>query len=472
MSLLSLRIKKLHFVGIGGIGMSGIAEVMKAMGYDVTGSDLAKSEITDRLETLGIPIVEGHAEENVRDVDVVVISSAVDQANPEVIAARTRAIPVIRRAEMLGELMRLKFSVGVCGTHGKTTTTSMIGHILAVAGYDPTLIIGGRLISIETNAQLGESDYLVAEADEYDRSFLELFPSLAVATNLEPEHLDCYRDFRDLSDSFAAFLNRVPFYGTVIYNADDPGLRAVIPDVKRPLLPWGFTEHARVRGRNRSHRPKGGSFEFTIDEENLGRIELNIPGAHNLENALAAAACAWDMQVPVEIIQQALASFTGVGRRFEVKGVASGVTVVDDYAHHPTEVAAALATGKAYASGRLIIVFQPHLYSRTRFFYRQFAEALAEADEVILAAIYPSREAPIPGIDSGLILDVLKRLPGVKAWYEPEFQRIPQLVAERARSEDVVMTIGAGSIYRLGPLILEAIGKRQPAANMHGEVQS
>jgi len=472
MSLLSLRIKKLHFVGIGGIGMSGIAEVMKAMGYEVTGSDLAKSEITDRLESLDIPIVEGHAEENVHQVDVVVISSAVDQTNPEVIAARKRSIPVIRRAEMLGELMRLKFSVGVCGTHGKTTTTSMIGHILAEAGYDPTLIIGGRLISIETNAQLGESDYLVAEADEYDRSFLELFPSLAVATNLEPEHLDCYRDFRDLSDSFAAFLNRVPFYGTVIYNADDPGLRAVVPDVKRPLLPWGFTEHARVRGLNRSSQARGGSFEFSVDEKVLGTIKLNVPGAHNLENALAAAVCAWDMKVPFDVIQRALASFAGVVRRFEVKGIVDGVTVIDDYAHHPTEVAAALATGKAYADGRLIVVFQPHLYSRTRYFYRQFAGALADADEVILAAIYPSREAPIPGIDSGLILDVVNSQGLTRASYEPELSRIPQLAAGRARAGDVVMTIGAGSVYRLGPQILEEIGKRKSAANTRGEVQS
>jgi len=351
MSLLSLRIKKLHFVGIGGIGMSGIAEVMKAMGYEVTGSDLAKTEITDHLEDVGIPVVEGHAAGNVADVDVVVISSAVNNTNPEVLAARERLIPVIRRAEMLGELMRLKFSIGVCGTHGKTTTTSMLGHILAVAGYDPTLIVGGRLISIETNAKLGQSDYLVAEADEYDRSFLDLFPSLAVATNLEPEHLDCYRDFRDLSDSFAAFLNRVPFYGTVVYNADCPGLRAIIPDVKRPLLPFGFGTYARIRGVNKKSEGRSGSFDFAVEDKVLGTIQSNIPGAHNLENALAAGACAWDAKVPFAVIQKALASFSGVVRRFEIKGVANGVTVVDDYAHHPTEVRAALNTGKAYAKG-------------------------------------------------------------------------------------------------------------------------
>ncbi len=472
MSLLSLRIKKLHFVGIGGIGMSGIAEVMKAMGYEVTGSDLAKSEITDRLEKLGIPIAEGHTEVNVKDVDVVVISSAVDQTNPEVVAARERSIPVIRRAEMLGELMRLKFSVGVCGTHGKTTTTSMIGHILAVAGYDPTLIVGGRLVSLETGAQLGQSEYLIAEADEYDRSFLDLFPSLAVAMNLEPEHLDCYHDFRDLSDSFAAFLNRVPFYGTVIYNVDCPGLRAVIPDVKRPLLGFGFAKHARVRGMNRRSERGGGSFDFCVDGEVLGRIHLNIPGAHNLEDALAAAACAWDLKVPFEVIQKALASFAGVERRFEIIGTSAGVTVVDDYAHHPTEVQAALATGKAYTGGRVVVVFQPHLYSRTRFFYREFAAALSAADEVILAEIYPSREEPVVGVDSGLILDVLKKQGFAHARYEPEMARIPEMVARLVKRDDLVMTVGAGSVYRLAPQILDAIGKRQQATHKQGKVIS
>ena len=450
--------------------MSGIAEVMKAMGYEVTGSDLAKTEITDRLEQLGIPVAEGHSEANVHEVDVVVISSAVDQTNPEVAAARKRSIPVIRRAEMLGELMRLKFSIGICGTHGKTTTTSMIGQILAVAKCDPTLIIGGRLISIETNAQLGQSEYLVAEADEYDRSFLELFPSLAVATNLEPEHLDCYRDFRDLSDSFAAFLNRVPFYGTVIYNADCPGLRAVIPDVKRPLLAYGFTEHAHVRGVNKHSGRRGGSFEFMVDGQNLGTIQVNIPGAHNLENALAAASCAWDLDLPFGTIQEALASFTGVVRRFEIKGAAAGVTVVDDYAHHPTEVRAALTTGKAYAEGRLIVVFQPHLFSRTRYFYREFAAALTIADEVVLAKIYPSREHPVPGIDSGLILDVMKANGYTSARYEADLARIPELVAQLAQPGDLVMTVGAGSVYRLAPQILETIGRGQPTARRQGSV--
>jgi UDP-N-acetylmuramate--alanine ligase len=464
MSLLSLRIKKLHFVGIGGIGMSGIAEVMRAMGYEVTGSDLAKTEITDHLEDVGIPIVEGHAGANVADVDVVVISSAVEQTNPEIIAARERLIPVIRRAEMLGELMRLKFSVGVCGTHGKTTTTSMLGHIMAIAGYDPTLIVGGRLISIKTNAQLGQSDYLVAEADEYDRSFLDLFPSLAVATNLEPEHLDCYRDFRDLCDSFAMFLNRVPFYGTVIYNADCPGLRAVIPDVKRPLLPFGFGEYAGVRGLNKKCESHGGSFDFAIENKVLGTVRLNVPGEHNLENALAAATCAWDVKIPFAVIQEALASFSGVVRRFEVKGTVAGVTVVDDYAHHPTEVRAALATGKEYTGGRLVAVFQPHLYSRTRFFYREFALALEIADEIILAEIYPSREEPVPGVDSGLILDVLNKRENVKACYEPEFSRIPSMVAGRVKPGDLVMTIGAGSVYRLAPQILKALEDRKPAS--------
>jgi UDP-N-acetylmuramate--alanine ligase len=451
------RVKRLHFVGIGGAGMSGLAEILQAMGFAITGSDLAESETIDHLRALGINVQIGHDPSHIADADVVVISSAVIGNNPEVVAAHAAAIPVIRRAEMLGELMRLKFSIGIAGTHGKTTTTSMVGHILMQAGLDPTVIVGGRLISLDANAQLGQSEYLVAEADEYDHSFLCLHPTIALATNLEEDHLDCYDDLADLQRNFAEFFSRVPFYGSVLTNVDSPALAELSGDINRRHRTFGFDEGADVRAQNLTIKARSSSFDLLCDGRNLGCIEVMLPGRHNAENALAACAVALELEIGFDAIHDGLKSFTGVGRRFEFLGEEAGVSVVDDYGHHPTEVRAALAAGRAWndSKGRLIAVFQPHLYSRTQTFYREFAEALASADGVILAPIYAAREEPMPGVESDLIA---RAMPAGKATLGCRVVKgltdIPAAVCAMAKPGDLVMTIGAGSIYRSGPQIL------------------
>ncbi|MEW5700795.1 MAG: UDP-N-acetylmuramate--L-alanine ligase [Candidatus Zixiibacteriota bacterium] len=451
------RVKRLHFVGIGGAGMSGIAEILAATGFVVSGSDLAESETTMHLRSLGIPCAIGHDPGHIAGADVVVISSAVGEDNPEARAARAAHIPVIRRAEMLGELMRLKFSIGIAGTHGKTTTTSMIGHILTRAGFDPTIIVGGRLVNLDANAQLGQSQYLVAEADEYDHSFLVLHPTVALATNLEEDHLDCYADLADLQENFLMFFQRVPFYGTVLTNALSPALAAIAPRINRRHRAYGVGGPADVVAAALSVSARSSRFELVCDGANLGVIDVPLPGRHNAENALAACAVALELEVPFTAIHEALASFTSVGRRFEIKGSVGDITVVDDYAHHPTELRAALTAGRAWleGKGRLLVIFQPHLYSRTQHFQHQFASALSLADGVILAPIYAAREQPIPGVTSQLIAAPLahETFP-LGCIVADRLETIPERVAERARPGDLVMTIGAGSIYRTGPEIL------------------
>lgn len=451
------KVKSLHFVGIGGAGMSGIAEILNATGFQITGSDMADSETIDHLRTLGIRIAIGHDASHVAGADVVVISSAVTGENPEVRAAHEKGIPVIRRAEMLGELMRLKFSIGIAGTHGKTTTTSMIGHILHHAGMDPTVIVGGRLISIDANAQLGQSEYLVAEADEYDHSFLSLHPTIAIATNLEEDHLDCYRDLADLQDNFVEFFARVPFYGTVFTNTDSPALRQIAARIRRRHRTFGFGVDADVRGDMLTLAPRAGAFDLWSGGRKLARLEVNLPGRHNAENALAATAVALELDIPIATIAEAVRSFTGVGRRFEVLGETSGITVVDDYAHHPTELNAALTAGKRWldGAGRLIAIFQPHLYSRTRDFHSAFARALSAADGVVLAPIYPAREQPMPGVTSSLIGDgIPKGSVALGSHVAERLDDVIDLALAMARPGDLIMTIGAGSVYRCGPQIL------------------
>ncbi len=454
------RVKRLHFVGIGGAGMSGIAEVLTAMGFVITGSDMADSETIGHLRHLGIPIHIGHAALNIVGADVVVISSAITRDNPEVQAAQHSGIPVIRRAEMLGELMRLKFSIGVAGTHGKTTTTSMIGHILMRAGLDPTVIVGGRVISLDANAQVGQGEYLVAEADEYDHSFLVLHPTIALATNLEEDHLDCYTGLADLQDNFVQFFARVPFYGAVLTNIDSPALSTLGPRINRRHRTYGFTPEANIRAEGMKLTKRGGRFDLWCDGERLGEIEINLPGRHNVENALAASAVALEIEIPFDVLREALATFTGVGRRFELIGTQGGVTVVDDYGHHPTEVRAALAAGRVWleGKGRLVAIFQPHLYSRTRDFYREFAQALSHADGVILAPIYPAREQPMPGVTSSLIGDALTGhdMP-LGRHVTQQLDDVVPLAVQMAQPGDLVMTIGAGSIYRMAPKILSRL---------------
>lgn len=440
--------------------MSGIAEILRASGYTITGSDLAESETTDHLRRLGIPVVIGHEASSIIGADVIVISSAVGEDNPEVQAARASRMPVIRRAEMLGELMRLKFSIGIAGTHGKTTTTSMIGHILTKAGLDPTVIVGGRLINLDANAQLGRSEYLVAEADEYDHSFLALHPTVAIATNLEEDHLDCYRDLADLQDNFLQFFKRVPFYGTVLTNANSPALAAIEPRIERPHRTYGTEIQANVIADKLIVRARDSQFELICDGKLCGTVHVPLPGRHNAENALAACAVGLELEIPFAHLRDGIATFTGVGRRFEIKGEVNGITVVDDYGHHPTEVRAALAAGRNWldGKGRLIAIFQPHLFSRTRDFHAQFADALAQADGIILAPIYPAREKPMPGVTSQLIAQHLKdKRFKLGCVTPPDLNACVDATIDWARSGDLVMTIGAGSVYRIGPEILDKL---------------
>lgn len=440
--------------------MSGIAEILRASGYTITGSDLAESEVTDHMRRLGIPVVIGHEASSIIGADVIVISSAVGEDNPEVQAARASRMPVIRRAEMLGELMRLKFSIGIAGTHGKTTTTSMIGHILTKAGLDPTVIVGGRLINLDANAQLGRSEYLVAEADEYDHSFLALHPTVAIATNLEEDHLDCYKDLADLQDNFLQFFKRVPFYGTVLTNANSPALAAIESRIERPHRTYGTEIQANVIADKLTVRARDSQFELICDGKLCGTVHVPLPGRHNAENALAACAVGLELEIPFAHLRDGIATFTGVGRRFEIKGEVNGITVVDDYGHHPTEVRAALAAGRNWLDGKgqLIAIFQPHLFSRTRDFHAQFADALAQADGIVLAPIYPAREKPMPGVTSQLIAQHLKgKRFKLGCVTPPDLNACIDATIDWAQAGDLIMTIGAGSVYRIGPEILDKL---------------
>ncbi len=457
--LRSAGLERVHFVGIGGAGMSGIAEILLNYELKVSGSDLERSETTERLAALGARIAIGHSAGNIDRADLVVISSAVPAANEEVAAARRRGVPVVRRAQMLAELMRLKYGVAVAGTHGKTTTTSLIGTVLTDAGLDPTVIVGGRLRVSGTGARYGSSDYLVAEADEFDRSFLDLAPVIAVITNIDLDHLDTYRDLADIQDAFARFAGRVPFFGQVIACADDANVRDLLPRLAdRRIVTYGFDQGADLRALEVSATGAGVRFEVADAQfGTLGVLELPMPGRHNVLNALAAVAAARAVGLDFEATARALSRFRGVHRRFERVGQWRGATVIDDYAHHPTEVEATLRAarevldpgGNGARTVRIHAVFQPHLFSRTRDLADDFGRALLLADNVLVADIYPSRERPIPGVDAGLVVAAASRaghrsVSGCGPW---------QAAADRLRSEvgdgDLVLTLGAGDIYRL-----------------------
>lgn len=451
------KIKKLHFVGIGGIGMCGIAEVLHNQGYVVSGSDLALTEVTDHLQGLGIKVYEGHRAENINSADCVVNSSAVHDDNPEIIEARRRKIPVIRRAEMLGELMRLKFGVGVAGTHGKTTTTSMLGHIFVEAGLDPTVMVGGRVISFETTVKLGKGDLLIAEADEYDRSFLNLTPSVAVLTTLEADHLDYYKDLDEIKVAFTQFANKVPFYGTIHLNLDDSNLVSLIPSLIRPIRTFGLKAQADTRADNVQQTGTVTKFDVYHHGKHLGNVTLPKPGVFNVKNALAAISVALESELSFATIKKALENFRGVNRRFDLIGEKNGIKVYDDYAHHPTEIEVTLQAARIAFKNRIIVVFQPHLFSRTRDFYQEFAKSLLTSDMLILAKIYPARELPIEGVTAKLISDACEQFGHKNVRHFDNVNEIPQYVASFALPGDVVFTIGAGDIYKTAPKILEAI---------------
>ena len=449
-----LRLRRLHFVGAGGVGMSGIAEILlQATPLEISGCDLAKSENTARLEKLGARIATGHDPAHVDGADLLVISSAVAESNDEVAAARAKGVPVIRRAEMLGEIMRLKQGVAVAGTHGKTTTTSLTGMVLTEAGFDPTIVVGGQVHILGTNARLGQGEYLVAEADEYDRSFLELTPVVAVITNVEADHLDTYRDLPDILDAFASFANRVPFYGSVVVCVDDPGARSLVPRIKRRVVTYGQSHDASLQARETRLEAGGTTFDvFDASQGTLGTARLKLPGRHNVLNALAAIAVGRELSIPFETIAQALAGFTGVVRRFERKGERSGVLVVDDYAHHPTEISATLqAARQVYPDRRLVALFQPHLFSRTRDFSEEFGRALAAADASVVMDVYPSREKPIPGVTGALVADAAKRAKGSDViTYVSDKKEVVGCLERTLIPGDLLVTLGAGDVVRFG----------------------
>ena len=453
------RTRRVHFVGIGGIGMSGIAELLVNLGYTVSGSDSRRSETTDRMMELGMRVIIGHAAENIGDADVVVTSSAVAQDNPEVMAARANKVPVVPRAEMLAELMRLRTGIAIAGAHGKTTTTSMVALLLEKGGLDPTAVIGGRLSAFGSNARLGSSQYMVAEADESDRSFLMLSPTFAVITNLDREHMENYGTFENLVDAFVTFGNKVPFYGAVVACADDPAVAAMVPRLSRRVITYGFSETADVRGEGAVSDGRTARCMVRILEAGQARrheLTLGVAGLHNLLNALAAVAIGCELGVPFDRIATALREFHGADRRYQLRGVVSGITVVDDYGHHPTEVAAVLRTAREGAPKRLVTVFQPHRYTRTRDLMPEFGPALGLADVVVLTDIYAAGESPIPGITldalAAHVREHVKELVVV-----PQVSEVPGRVAMLAHEGDLIVTLGAGSIGLVADRILAAL---------------
>ena len=458
------KTRRIHFVGVGGIGMSGIAELLANLGYVVSGSDARRSAVTDRLESLGVTVRVGHGAANVGGADVVVYSSAVRPDNPEVAEATRRRIPVIPRAEMLAELMRLRFGIAVAGAHGKTSTTSMVALVLERAGLDPTAVIGGRLSAFGSNARLGRGEYMVAEADESDRSFLKLSPSIAVVTNIDREHMDAYGSFADLQQAFIDFANKVPFYGAVVACADDAELSRVMPKFKRRVISYGIDSAeaglaaigVTLEGYGSrctvEHRERRGGAGSTT----LGELTLAVPGRHSILNALAAVAVGLELDVPFAKIAGALAEFRGAERRFEQRGVINGITVVDDYGHHPTEIAAVLAAARAGKPKRIVVAFQPHRYTRTRDLMDEFGAALATADEVVLTGIYAASEEPLPGITIEALAGTVNQRRSSPVHLVAKLEDMAARVADIARPGDLVITLGAGSIASLaGQLVAE-----------------
>ncbi len=448
------KYKRVHFVGIGGSGMSGIAEVLHNMGFEVSGSDIAKKDTTKHLENLGIRVFYGHSPENVRGAQLVVLSSAITEDNPEVQEAHRLGIPVIPRAEMLAELMRVKFSIAVSGAHGKTTTTSMIAQVLAEAGLDPTVVIGGKLKGVGSGARLGQSEYLVAEADESDKSFLKLLPTIAVITNIDREHLEAYGSLLALKHAFADFASRVPFYGAAVVNLDDPNVQEILPEIRRRVVTYGFSRQADFSARDVVLEDLGSRFEVYKGEEKLAEVSLRVPGEHNVLNALAAFAVAWELEIPPEVAAKGLGEFRGVERRFEVKGERDGVVVVDDYGHHPTEIKATLRAARQWWSGRIVVVFQPHRYTRTRDLWRDFGPAFHQADELLILPIYPAGEEPIPGVSAELILEAVRSSGHRSARLVSSREEALEVLKGILKPGDMLLTLGAGDVWKVGEAFL------------------
>jgi UDP-N-acetylmuramate--alanine ligase len=452
--------QRLHFVGIGGIGMSGIAEILLNLGYAVSGSDLALSNVTRRLQQQGATVYQGHAAAHVQGADVVVISSAVQPDNIEVLTARAQHIPVIPRAEMLAELMRMKYGVAIAGTHGKTTTTSLVATILAYGGLDPTVLIGGRLNSLGSNAKLGQGEYLVAEADESDGSFLLLSPTISVVTTVDAEHLDFYGDLAAVQRAFAQFINKVPFYGCSIICLDQPHIRSLVPQIRRRCITYGLTSQGDYMARDLRLAGLRSHFEVFRTGERLGQFSLNLPGTHNVANALAAIAVGVELDIPLAAIAQALEEFSGVHRRFDRRGIRDGITVVDDYGHHPEEIRQTLRAAKAvWPEARLVVVFQPHRYTRTHLLLQEFCAAFHDADALVLLNIYAAGETPLPGVTTGLLYEGLISQGQREVYYLRECAEVVPFLRRYLRANDILLTLGAGDVWQVGEAFLHATGE-------------
>jgi len=475
------KIQRIHFVGIGGIGMSGIAEVLLNLGYRVSGSDLKSSAVTQRLASLGAITFEGHRADNIAGAEVVVTSSAIAAENPEVTEAHKLHIPVIQRAEMLAELMRLKYGIAIAGMHGKTTTTSMVAAVLAAGGLDPTVVVGGRVDAMGSNARLGKSQYLVAEADESDRSFLKLSPILSVVTNIDREHMDCYRNMRDVKKTFLEFMDRVPFYGMIVACNDDPLLRRLLPDVQRRTVTYGtrrgsdFLIKIAEAGTGQTGKSQNShfsqnrgevghplnSFHVSYRKQNLGEFTLHVPGVHNVLNATAAIAVGVGLDVSVEAIRTALDQFRGVDRRFQLRGRAAGVSVIDDYGHHPTEIKATLAAARQCGFRKIHVIFQPHRYTRTRDLLDEFTTAFGDADSLYVLDIYAASEKPIEGITGEALAQRIREKSGKHVQYASSVAEAVTSAVASAEDGDMILTLGAGSVSQFGPMILDQLKARE-----------
>ncbi len=447
---------KMHFLGIGGIGMSGIAEILINLGYEISGSDIKKSEITKKLKSMGAEIYKGHSASNIKDYNVVVTSTAISSDNPEIIEAKIKGIPIIHRSEMLAELVRLKHGIGVAGTHGKTTTSSLLSYVLDYGGMNPTAIVGGKVLNFESNAMIGDGEYIVFEADESDGTFLKLFPTIAVVTNIDADHLEHYKYFEGIKEAFLTYINHVPFYGYSVLCIDDNVIADIMPKIERPYFTYGFSEHADFRAEN--VRLENGNTVYSCYYKNdlMGDVEMKLAGNHNVVNSLAVITVAIELGLEFNIIREGLLKFKGVGRRLEKLGEKNGITVMDDYAHHPTEIRATLDALKTMKR-RIITIFQPHRYTRTEFLWDEFGAAFPNADVVFLTEIYPAGEEPIEGVSSDLIKEAIYKHENRNVDIISNFNDIPGRILDVVKEGDIVITLGAGDIYKAGDMILDAI---------------
>jgi len=449
------KTKKIHFVGIGGIGMSGIAELLLNQGFEVSGSDLICTEITNHLATKGAEIIEGHNADMIKDADVVVKSSAVKNDNPEIAAALANKIPVIRRAEMLSEIMRMSYGIGIAGTHGKTSTTSMVGSVLSAANLNPTVIVGGIVKNYGSNNLLGSGKYIVVEADEFDRSFLTLSPIIAGITNIEADHLDCYTDLEGVKKAFIEYANKVPFFGSVIACLDDHGVQSVIPNINKKIVTYGLSKQANIQAVDIEMKKFKSCYTAFLNNKELGRVELKVMGTHNILNSLLAIGTGLEIDIPFDLIRKGLSDYNGVFRRFEFKGEKDGITVYDDYAHHPTEIEATLKGVRDSTNKRIVVVFQPHLFSRTKDFYKEFGRSFYQSDLLIITPIFPAREKPIKGVTGKLIADAAIQSGHKNVYYISKNDGILEQIKSLTQEDDIMITMGAGTIYKFGEKFLK-----------------